>query len=70
MRYGRNYVPAGGEMYRAVARNAEGEEVRAFGPYSTVAPAKAARHGLARKGLTVTVEVCHPEWQPIEGTEL
>lgn len=65
----RRYVSPSGEMYRAIARYSGGRSVSA-GPYTTKAAALRMRKSLSRPGAVVTVEVCYPEWQPIEGTEL
>ena len=70
MRYGREYVLAEGEMYRVVAREHDGKIRYTAGPYATKAAAMRQRKRYTRPDRVVSVEVCHPEWLPVEGTEL
>ncbi|MEV1157752.1 hypothetical protein AB0J27_20370 [Micromonospora chokoriensis] len=66
----RNYVPAGAPMYRAAAYDAAGNVVSVAGPYATRGAAAGQRRSVGGRVVRVCVEVCHPTWAPVEGTEV
>lgn len=68
-RYGRDYVPPGGMMFRVFSWHSDGR-TRSAGPYATEAAARRMRKSTCIRGGLVEVQFCHPEWLTVEGTEL